>query len=320
MSSMENNLFSAQTSVSKLWCEKYRPATIATYIGNDSLRKNMETCIKNQSIGNILLHGLPGTGKTTLGKLLINCIQCDSLVLNASEHNSVDTVRGQIKDFVESVGFTGLKIVLLDEFDYFSQSGQAALRNIIEENSNHARFILTCNYPEKIMDAIASRCEQYEVNPPSKKEVARHVRSILDNEKIVYELDVLAKVIHTKYPDIRNILLTLQQYSMSGTLTLPESFTMVDDTIATKIMTKILTSTAVAPAFSDIRQLITDAGMRNFTSVYKGMFDAIPKEDAILAGMYTMHIAEAQYQDAFVVNKEITFLSAIYKMLKEKHP
>ena len=134
-----------------LWCERYRPSTMDEFVGNEHIKDKVNSLINDQDIPHLMFAGKAGTGKTTLAKLLIKNIDCDYLFINASDENSVDTIRNKIKGFVTTIGFKGLKIVVLDEADYVSPNGQAALRNLMETFSKHARFILTCNYQERII-------------------------------------------------------------------------------------------------------------------------------------------------------------------------
>ena len=153
-----------------LWVEKYRPQTLDTYVGNEHLVKKAGSYIKNDDIPHLLLYGKAGTGKTTLAKLIVNQIDCDYLYINASDENNVDTVRTKIKTFASSIGFKKWKVVILDECDYITPNAQAALRNLMEVFSSHCRFILTCNYLERMLQPIVSRCQTYNISPPSKKD------------------------------------------------------------------------------------------------------------------------------------------------------
>ena len=170
-----------------LFVEKYRPVSLENYIGNQHLKTKVSKYINTGDIPHLLLHGKAGTGKTTLAKLLVSNIDCDQMYINASDTNSVDTVRNQIKVFASSVGFKDLKVIILDECDFLTPNAQAALRNLMETFSRHCRFILTCNYVERIIDPIQSRCQSYQIIPPSKKEVAIHTSKILNTEGITYD-------------------------------------------------------------------------------------------------------------------------------------
>ena len=167
-----------------LWVEKYRPNTLTTYVGNEHLKEKVKRYIDSEDVPHLLLYGKAGTGKTTLAKILVNNIDCDYMYINASDENKVDDVRNKIKTFASSVGFKDMKVVILDECDYLTPNAQAALRNLMETFSKHCRFILTCNYVERIIDPIQSRCQSYKVVPPSKKEVAQQMVKILNEESV----------------------------------------------------------------------------------------------------------------------------------------
>ena len=165
-----------------LWVEKYRPKDLSTYVGNEHLKEKVKVYLESEDVPHLLLFGKAGTGKTTLAKIVVNNIDCDYMYINASDENKVDDVRNKIKTFASSVGFKSLKVIILDECDYLTPNAQAALRNLMETFSKHCRFILTCNYVERIIDPIQSRCQSYKVVPPSKKDVAQHLVDILDKE------------------------------------------------------------------------------------------------------------------------------------------
>ncbi len=139
-----------------LWVEKYRPKNLDSYVGNENLKKKVSRYLKEGDVPHLLLFGNAGTGKTTLAKLIVKNIECDHMYINASDENSVDVMRNKIKDFASSVGFKPIKVIILDECDFLTPNAQAALRNLMETFSRHTRFILTCNYVEKIIDPIQS--------------------------------------------------------------------------------------------------------------------------------------------------------------------
>ena len=161
-----------------LWVERYRPVSLENYIGNEHLKTKVSKYISTGDIPHLLLHGKAGTGKTTLAKLLVSNVDCDHMYVNASDENNVETVRNKIKMFASSVGFKDLKVIILDECDFLTPNAQAALRNLMETFSKHCRFILTCNYVERIIDPIQSRCQSFQIIPPSQSDVAKHLHNI----------------------------------------------------------------------------------------------------------------------------------------------
>jgi len=199
----------------ELWVEKYRPKTIEEYVFRDVAQKRqVETWIKERSIPHLLLSGSAGIGKTTLAKVLINELgieDYDVLEINASRTNSVDDVRDRITNFVQMIPFGPFKVVLLDEADYLSPNAQAALRGVMETYSNHSRFILTCNYPNRIIPAIHSRCQGFHVDRTDQTEFTARVATILVEENIEFELDDLDSYVKITYPDLRKCINLVQQ-------------------------------------------------------------------------------------------------------------
>ena len=165
----------------ELWVEKYRPTTLENYVGNETIKNKVEDYLKQGSIQNLLLHGVAGTGKTTLAKLLVKNIDCDYLYINASDERGIDTIREKIQPFALSMGFNDVKIVILDEADYLTPQAQTTLRHTIEACSATTRFILTCNYLERIISPLQSRCQTFEIIPPSKREVWQKCKTILND-------------------------------------------------------------------------------------------------------------------------------------------
>ena len=170
-----------------LWVEKYRPRKLDEYVGNEYLKEKVSNYLETSDVPHLLFFGKAGTGKTTLAKLIVNSIDCDFIVINASDENNVDTVRNKVKGFASSMGFKPWKIVILDEFDYMTPNAQAILRNLMETFSQHCRFILTCNYVEKVIDPIRSRTQEFQIVPPTKKDVAIQISQILTKEGITFQ-------------------------------------------------------------------------------------------------------------------------------------
>jgi replication factor C small subunit len=209
----------------ELWVEKYRPKKIDEYVFRDAhQRKQVETWIKDRSIPHLLLSGNAGIGKTTLAKMLIHEIgieDYDVLEINASRDNNVDTVREKIINFVQMIPFGPFKVVLLDEADYLSPNAQAALRGVMEEYHQTARFILTCNYPNRIIPAIHSRCQGFHVERTDINEFTARVATILVEEAVDFSLETLDVYVKVTYPDLRKCINLVQQNVGEGKLSAP---------------------------------------------------------------------------------------------------
>jgi replication factor C small subunit len=209
----------------ELWVEKYRPKSIDGYVFRDAhQRKQVETWIKDKSIPHLLLSGSAGIGKTTLAKILINEIgieDYDVLELNGSRNNGVDEVRIPITNFVQMIPFGPFKVVLLDEADFLSPNAQAALRGVMEEYHATSRFILTCNYPNKIIPAIHSRCQGFHVEKTDQTEFTARAATILVEENVEFDLDTLDLYVKVTYPDLRKCLQMLQQNAQDCKLVSP---------------------------------------------------------------------------------------------------
>ena len=294
-----------------LWVEKYRPTDLSTYVGNEHLKEKVKVYLESEDVPHLLLFGKAGTGKTTLAKIVVNNIDCDYMYINASDENKVDDVRNKIKTFASSVGFKSLKVIILDECDYLTPNAQAALRNLMETFSKHCRFILTCNYVERIIDPIQSRCQSYKVVPPSKKEVAQQMVNILKEENCTFELDDIALIVNAGYPDIRRVINSAQRQIVDGKLKIDTS-----SVIQNNYKLQLLEMLSNGVKLNDIRQLIADNSISDYSEIYRLLYDEVDNYGKGKQAECIMNIAEAQFQDVNVVDKEINFMSLIIRLMR----
>ena len=294
-----------------LWVEKYRPIDLSTYIGNEHLKEKVKRYLETGDVPHLLLYGRAGTGKTTLAKIITKNIECDYLYINASDENNVDNVRTKIKSFASSIGFKSLKVIILDESDYLTPNAQAALRNLMETFSKHCRFILTCNYVERIIDPIQSRCQSYKVVPPSKKEVAQQLVDILDDQMCTYELDDVALIVNAGYPDIRRVINSAQRQIVDNKLKI-DTTSVIQNNYKLQLL-EMLSSNA---KLNDIRKLIADNSISDYSEIYRLLYDEVETYGKGKVAECILNIAEAQYQDVNVVDKEINFMSLIIRLLR----
>ena len=294
-----------------LWVEKYRPTDLSTYVGNEHLKEKVKVYLESEDVPHLLLYGKAGTGKTTLAKIVVNNIDCDYMYINASDENKVDDVRNKIKTFASSVGFKSLKVIILDECDYLTPNAQAALRNLMETFSKHCRFILTCNYVERIIDPIQSRCQSYKVVPPSKKEVAQQLVNILKQENCTFELDDIALIVNAGYPDIRRVINSAQRQIVDGKLKIDTS-----SVIQNNYKLQLLEMLSNGSKLNDIRQLIADNSISDYSELYRLLYDEVDNYGNGKQAECIMNIAEAQYQDVHDVDKEINYMSLIIRLTR----
>ena len=297
-----------------LWVEKYRPIKLDDYVGNEHLKEKVSGYIESEDVPHLLLFGRAGTGKTTLAKLIVKSIECDYMVINASDENNVDTVRNKVKNFASSQGFKKYKIIILDEFDYMTPNAQAILRNLMETFSKHCRFILTCNYVEKIIDPIQSRCQTFQIVPPSKKEVAVQLDKILKSENVNYDVKDLVPIIDSSYPDIRKVINTCQLNSVKGVLKLSKN-DLLDSDFKTKILDILKTSDDSRNKYMKIRQTVADSKVQDFTEMYSLLYDKVDEYASGKVSGVILVLAEGQHRDALAVDKEIPFMATILNIL-----
>jgi replication factor C small subunit len=297
-----------------LWVEKYRPRKLTEYVGNEHLKQKVSDYLQSGDVPHLLFFGKAGTGKTTLAKLIVNSISCDYIVINASDENNVDTVRNKVKGFASTIGFKDMKVIILDEFDYMTPNAQAILRNLMETFSKHCRFILTCNYVEKVIDPIQSRCQTFQIVPPSKKEVAVQISQILGKEGVGFQPKDLVPIIDSSYPDIRKIINTCQLNSSKGQLKL-DTTSVIDSDLKSKVVEILKGSDAKPNKWKNIRQAVADARIQDFTELYTFLYEKVDDYGGTNTSNIILILSESQHKDALVVDKEITFMSCIIQIV-----
>ena len=294
--------------------EKYRPVKLKDYVGNDSLKSSIASQLYNNDIQNYLFYGPAGTGKTTLAKLIIKNLDCDHIYINASDERGIETIRDKVSSFASVASFKPLKVVILDEADFLTIQAQASLRNIIETFSRTTRFILTCNYVERIIDPLQSRCQTIKVVPPTKKEVAVHLASICDKESISYEPKAIGKIVNKFYPDLRKMLNTIQASTIKNKLTLDDSLL-----VSTSYMTSIIEELKkTKPSFTKIRQIIADANVDDFDELFRFLYENASKYIPGKEGTVAILVNEHLYQANFRIDKEINIMSLIQNIINNK--
>lgn len=297
----------------KLYVEKYRSKTLDEYVGNDTLKQVIAKYIEQNDIQNLLLYGPPGTGKTTLAKLLINNINCDHLYINASDERGIETIREKVQGFASTASFKPLKVIILDEADFITIQGQAALRNVIETYSMSTRFILTCNFIERIIDPLQSRCQVLKIVPPSKGEVAKHVVTVLEKENTEYDLDSIKIVVNQFYPDLRKILNTCQLSTHNGKLVLDKSVLIASNYID-KVVSELTKPTLTS--WKTIKQIIADSNISEYDELFRELYNRVEEYSKGNDGEIIILVSESQYQSNFRIDKEINIMACISQILK----
>ena len=301
-----------------LWSEKYRPTRIADCVLTPELLNTFEETIKQGQIQNMLLSGGPGVGKTTVAKALCEELGCDYILINCSEDGNIDTLRTRIREFASAVSFSGgAKVVILDEFDYSNpQSMQPALRGFMEEFSKNCRFILTCNYKNRIIQPLHSRCTVIDFKIPSSdkpklaKQMLKRVCAILDAEEIEYDQKVIAELVMRRFPDFRRLINDLQKYSLGGKIDVGILGTSASDKI------NDLIAFMKKKEFGSIRKWVASnidndhVGL--FRSVYDGLHDILEPQSIPQA---ILTIAEYQYKAAFVADQEINTMACLSELM-----
>jgi replication factor C small subunit len=299
-----------------LLVERYRPVTLENYVGNEHIKKSIQQYLDQNDIQNLIFYGPAGTGKTTLAKLIVKNLDCDYIYINASDERGIETIRDKVSGFASTMSFKSIKVVILDEADFLTIQAQASLRNVIETFSRNTRFILTCNFVERIIDPLQSRCQVLKIVPPTKKDVAKHTAWILEQEQIKFKLEDVATIVNQFYPDLRKILNTIQLSTHDNTLTVDKSI-LVSSNYMTQIL-KILCSKK--PDWKEIRQIIANSGAQDFEELYRFLFDNAEHYASGNEGMVAYYINEYSFQSTFRIDKEINCMALISKLIELAKP
>jgi len=297
-----------------LWTEKYRPTKLDDYVGNEHLKTKVAGYLENNDIPHLLLFGRAGTGKTTLAKLIVKSIDCDYMIINASDENNVEMVRTKVKNFASSMGFKKFKVIILDEFDYMSKEAQAILRNLMETFSAHCRFILTCNYVEKVIEPIQSRCQSFQIVPPTKKDVAIQMSKILKAESVEFDVKDLVPIIDASYPDIRKVINTCQLNSNKGKLKVDVQ-NLLENDYKMKVLDILKSNDDSRNKYMKVRQAIIDSKANDFSELYTLLYNKVDEFAPNNTSGVILFLGEAVANSSLANDKEIIAAATMIKIL-----
>ena len=303
--------------------EKYRPLSLDKFVGNENLKKTIQQFLNQNDIVNMLLYGGAGTGKSTLAKLIVHNLDCDSLLINASDERGIETIRDKVQGFASVASFKPLKVVILDEADFLTIQAQASLRNIIETFSRTTRFIMTCNYVERIIDPLQSRCQVLKIIPPTKKDVAKHLNWILQQESIEHDINDLVPLVNQYYPDLRKCINTIQLSTVDGGandlyLRLDQSILVSSNYIDKVINILSARLKSNSADFKVIRQIIADSNSDDFDELFRALYERSSEYLPGKEGTVAILINEHQYKANFRIDKEINISSLLQQILNIK--
>jgi replication factor C small subunit len=297
-----------------LLVEKFRPQTLETFVGSETLKTQLQKFIDQNDLVNMLFYGPAGSGKTTLAKLIVKNLDCDYLLINASDERGIETIRDKVSGFASTASFKPLKVVILDEADFLTIQAQASLRNVIETFSRNTRFILTCNYVERIIDPLQSRCQTLKVIPPSKSDIAKHVAWIMGEEEISFELEDLKAIVNQFYPDLRKCLNTIQLSTQDSRLTIDKTV-LVSSNYMVQVVKELKNP---KPSWKSIRQIIANSGSQDFEELFRYLYDNASVYAEGSEGMVAIYLNEYSYQANFRIDKEINLMGLIAKLIELK--
>ena len=301
-----------------LWCEKYRPRTIVESVLPSGLKQTFLDIIEGGEVPNMLFSGSAGVGKTTVAKALCNELGLDYLMINGSEEGNIDTLRTKIKQFASTVSLQGgHKVVILDEADYLNpQSTQPALRGFIEEFSNNCRFILTCNFKNRIIEPLHSRCSVYEFAIPNAEKptvagnIFKRVTQILEQENVKYEDKVIAELVSRYFPDYRRIINECQRYSVSGTIDAGILVNLSDENVKS-LMTKLKEKD-----FKGMRQWVVNNMDTEPQAIFRKIYDNMSEYVAPSSiPQVVLILADYQYKNAFVADHELNVVACMTELM-----
>ena len=295
-----------------LFVEHYRPTKLENYVGNENIKKVIKQYLDQDDIQNLCFYGPAGTGKTTLAKLIVKNLDCDYLYINASDERGIDTIRDKVTGFASTASFKSLKVVILDEADFLTINAQASLRNVIETFSRSTRFILTCNYIERIIDPLQSRCQTLKIIPPSKVEVAKHLAWILGEENISFVVDDIKNIVNQFYPDLRKMLNTIQLSIIDNKLSVDKSV-LVSNNYMNLLLKELKNK---KPNWRELRKIIINSGVNDFEELYRFLFDNVSEYASGREGSISIILNEHLYQANFRIDKEINISSALAKIVE----
>jgi DNA polymerase III delta prime subunit len=294
-----------------LWIERFRPQTLQQYVCSADLKEKFQSFIDSNDIPHLILAGSAGLGKSSLARLLVNNINCDYIILNASDENGIDIIREKVKSFASSASFKPLKVVILEEASFLTGPAQEALKNIIEEFSEKTRFVFTANYLGKIVNPIQSRCEVYEFTAPSKGEVAKHViQNILDVVGIEYDLKEVAQLINDCYPDIRATVKYLQANTLNSKFKYNSKNTYLNKQILDALVKPSKT------VWADIRQLIANQPMDDYQPLIEYLFKHVDEYSKGNEAEIIIELDNHQFFQKSVPDKEINIMAMFSKIIK----
>ena len=299
-----------------LLVERYRTTNIDNYVGNENIKSTIKDYISQNDIQNLLFYGPSGTGKTTLAKLIAKNIDCDLLYINASDERGIETIRDKVSGFASTMSFKSLKIVILDEADFLTIMAQASLRNVIETFSRSTRFILTCNYLERIIDPLQSRCQTLKIIPPDRLDIINHLMKVTNKENIKHSVSDLETIVNNNYPDVRKMLNTIQISTVNNTINLDET-TLVESNYMDKVLIELKNKKS---NWRTIRQIIADSNVSDFEGFYRYLYDKSNEYAPGKEGMIAYYINEYSYQSNFRIDKEVNCMALLSKIIETIKP